>query len=473
VGNRLTKTDSVEGVTVYTYDDNDRLLKSELTKNGGKINSIEYVYDDNGNTKERVKKDADGVVVERVTYEWNQDNRLIGVQGSNGDAISYEYDADGVRVGKTVNGVKTEYLVDKNRDYAQVLEERVNDVLSASYVYGLDLISQERGNEDSFYLVDGLGSTRGLTDSNGVVTDSYSYDAFGNLIASSGSTDNDYLFAGEQFDEGVGQYYLRERYYDFGTGRFTRRDSYEGGLSDPMSRHDYLYTHANPVNFTDPTGFYTLGELQAAHSIANTLAGIQWESGQYLIAATLHDGDYGLKDFLMDLAWNSAFIFIPALARGASRSRPNRIPPSGAKGPVSGRDFDPASSGGPIKKLSMSNVKITQTGIEKVKEHVSRFGYDPANDYMIKRLEAIATGSINPTQVDLNYYTHELRERIRYKKLGYTTGVPAAEVAATQLWNNAHTATLEEYAVRDIDLLHPGAIKASDEYWWEQEKKRK
>ena len=59
-------------------------------------------------------------------------------------------------------------------------------VLAASYVYGLDLISQSRENDDSFYLVDGLGSTRGLTDVNGVVTDSYSYDAFGNLIGVEG-----------------------------------------------------------------------------------------------------------------------------------------------------------------------------------------------------------------------------------------------------------------------------------------------
>jgi YD repeat-containing protein len=50
-------------------------------------------------------------------------------------------------------------------------------------------------------LVDGLGSTRGLTDSAGNVTNTYSYDAFGNLIASAGNVENDYLFAREQFDE--------------------------------------------------------------------------------------------------------------------------------------------------------------------------------------------------------------------------------------------------------------------------------
>jgi large repetitive protein len=253
VGNRLTKTDSVAGVTTYTYDENDRLLNEVLRQNGLLVGSVEYGYDDNGNTQTRTKKDAAGSVVETVTYDWNQENRLVGVSAPN-LSVSYAYDADGVRVSKTVNGVTTEFLVDKNRDYAQVLEERVNDVLSASYVYGLDLISQERGNVDSFYLVDGLGSTRGLANASGVVTDTYAYDAFGNLIASAGGTANDYLFAGEQFDPNLGDYYLRQRYYNPNVGRFTRVDSYEGRRSDPMSRHDYLYAHANPVGYVDPSG---------------------------------------------------------------------------------------------------------------------------------------------------------------------------------------------------------------------------
>ena len=273
VGNRLTKTDSVGGVTTYVYDDNDRLLREELRQNGVLVGSVEYGYYDNGNTRTRTKKDAAGVVAETVTYSWNQENRLVGVQNSNGDAVSYAYDADGVRISKTVNGVTTEYLVDKNRDYAQVLEERVNDVLNASYVYGWDLISQERVNADSFYLMDGLGSTRGLTDASGVVIDTYNYDAFGNLIGVSGGTANNYLFAGEQFDSNLGDYYLRQRYYDTDTGRFTRRDTYEGRLEDPMSLHKYLYTHANPVNFTDPTGLFTT-ELAATIATSTALSSV-------------------------------------------------------------------------------------------------------------------------------------------------------------------------------------------------------
>ena len=273
VGNRLTKTDSVGGVTTYSYDDNDRLLKEELRPNGVLVKTTEYRYDANGNTTRKIENGT-----QETVYTWNQEKRLVGVQTPTGESISYAYDADGVRASKTVNGVTTEFLVDKNLPYAQVLEELVNDSAIASYVHGLDLISQERGNVDSYYLVDGLGSTRGLTDASGVVTDTYSYDAFGNLIASAGATANNYRFAGEQFDPNLGDYYLRQRYYDTETGRFTRRDTYEGTLEDPMSLHKYLYAHANPVNYIDPSGLSTttIGDLTSLIAAISALVAIYW-----------------------------------------------------------------------------------------------------------------------------------------------------------------------------------------------------
>ncbi len=61
-------------------------------------------------------------------------------------AVTYSYDADGIRKSKSAGGVFTEYLTDKNRPFAQVLVERDGDTgaLLASYTYGDDLISQTR-----------------------------------------------------------------------------------------------------------------------------------------------------------------------------------------------------------------------------------------------------------------------------------------------------------------------------------------
>jgi len=95
---------------------------------------------------------------------------------------------------------------------------------------------------------------RSLTDSTGTVTDTYDYDAFGNLIASTGSMTNNYLFAGEQFDPNLGFYYNRARYLDVRSGRFWGMDEVEGNGFEPLSLHKYLYARLNPVNNLDRDG---------------------------------------------------------------------------------------------------------------------------------------------------------------------------------------------------------------------------
>ena len=100
---------------------------------------------------------------------------------------------------------------------------------------------------------------RYLTDAAGAVTDTYTYDAFGNLIARTGTTPNDYLYAGEQFDANLGFYYLRARYYDPSTGRFQTMDTFEGNTHDPQRLHKYNYCQNNPINLVDPSGHMVSG----------------------------------------------------------------------------------------------------------------------------------------------------------------------------------------------------------------------
>ncbi len=168
-------------------------------------------------------------------------------------------------------------MVDENRDYAQVLQELESGTTTVDYSYGLDLISQSRGAETRFYQYDGLGSTRQLSDSTGTITDSYDYEAFGEGLNQTGTTENDYRFTGEQYDQGLGQYYLRARYYDPHTARFTQMDSWMGNNSDPQSLHKYLYAETDPVNNIDPTGKFSLGEgigvIRTIGILARTSAG--------------------------------------------------------------------------------------------------------------------------------------------------------------------------------------------------------
>ena len=99
---------------------------------------------------------------------------------------------------------------------------------------------------------------RALSDETGNITDSYSYDAYGNLLTRTGSTDNEYLYTGEQYNETTGLYYLRARYMSPSTGTFISMDSYQGSLYDPVSLHKYLYANADPVTYTDPSGYSSL-----------------------------------------------------------------------------------------------------------------------------------------------------------------------------------------------------------------------
>ncbi len=245
VGNRLTRGSNIVAVPTQTftgnYDVND------------KLNAAGYSYDTGGRT----------TASNGWTYAYDAENRLISAsQGTT--QLTYAYDGDGNRVQKilAVNGqtpVTTRYLVDTNNltGYAQVLEELDgNNVVKKRYTYGLDLISQTdvATSVSHYYGYDGTGSVRFLTDSTGAISDSYDYEAFGQILSSTGSTNNEFKFHGERQDPEMGLTYLRARYMDGNIGRFTTMDSYEGDANNPLTQHKYVYVSGNPVNKSDPSG---------------------------------------------------------------------------------------------------------------------------------------------------------------------------------------------------------------------------
>ena len=262
VGNRLSKTE--DGiVTSYNYDDNDRLTTENL-----QLETCNYSYDDNGNTLSKTSP------TENIAYTYDYNNRLISVDDGT-DVVEYAYDTDGMRVQKSVNGEVTNYLLDKNRDYAQVIKEYDDsDSTLVSYIYGDDLISQKRESSFSYYHYDGQLSVHQLTDNSGEITDTYTYDAFGLLLALSGSTENIYLYTGEQYDPNVGFYYLRARYYNPSVGRFLTQDTWPGMKFEPMSLHKYLYCDGNPINRLDPSGMFSLAEISVTQVITNSLLSV-------------------------------------------------------------------------------------------------------------------------------------------------------------------------------------------------------
>ena len=258
VGNRLSKEGS-DGTVIYGYDANDRIQS---------IDDTLYSYDPNGNTLS-VETTAG-----TTHYGYDYENRLVSVD-SAGHQLEYFYDADGERVAKTVGGIRTNFLVDSNREISQVLEESdAAGGLLKQYTFGIGLISQEHNTDTNYYHADAQGSTRALTDSSGDLTDEYIYDAFGELLQKTGITDNDYLYTGQRLESATGQYHLRARDYDPLIGRFTTRDTFPGDATVPLSMNSYLYVHANPVNFVDPTGRFALIDTLVSLVVENALESV-------------------------------------------------------------------------------------------------------------------------------------------------------------------------------------------------------
>ncbi len=224
--------------------------------------------------------------MESYAYTLGPSGHRLVVQEGNGRRVTYQYD-NLYRLTR-----ETRYVVDdapspdgfgrtgrNPTGYSQVLAEldETNGVL-VTYTVGLDVIAQTRviGTNEAthFYGYDRHGNTRFLTDTNGYLTDRWDYDAYGNIIARSGTTPNDLLYCGEYRDPDLGLYFLRARWMETGRGRFWTMDVWEGWPCTPISLHKYLYANANPVTFADPNGEWTLTEVTVTASTISLLAGI-------------------------------------------------------------------------------------------------------------------------------------------------------------------------------------------------------
>jgi RHS repeat-associated protein len=296
-GNRISATEGNGRTLTWNYDGIYRLTNESISDDPSKNNgSVSYGLDPVGNRLSEISSlpginsgswgynaddeissesyDANGNVIAAGGYvmTYDAENHLISKTG-NGTVVTMVYDAFGNRVAKTVNGVTTKYLVEDDVNptgLPQVLEEVQNGVAVRTYTYGLQRISQYQFFDNqwtaSFYVYDGAGSVRQLTNSNGTPTDEYEYDAYGNSLTKQGTTPNNYLYRGEQFDPDLGLYYLRARYYNPGTGRFLSRDPKDGKIKIPATLHKYLYVSGNPVNWIDPRGREEIVEVATEES---------------------------------------------------------------------------------------------------------------------------------------------------------------------------------------------------------------
>jgi RHS repeat-associated protein len=238
-GNRIGVTDS--GVTTNYTTNN-------LNQYSNVGNAV-YTYDTDGNL---ISKTQGG---QTSNYTYNAENRLVKVVTPSG-TWEYQYDGLGNRTATTVNGQKTEYLVDPF-GFGDVVGEYNNNSLVANYTHGIGLVSRVNGNNSNYYDADAIGSTVGLTANDGSYVNKYSYLPFGEDLTKVETVANPFEYVGQWgvTDEGNGLDFMRARFYDTGLGRFTSVDPI--GLNGGDTNF-YRYVGNNPIQSIDPKGEFLI-----------------------------------------------------------------------------------------------------------------------------------------------------------------------------------------------------------------------
>ncbi len=206
VGNRTAYTATITSTTVttYSYDAANRLTKRVV--DGSEV----YTY--TWSAANRLTRETwNGYTVR--TFQYDAAGRLTTAT-LPGFTTTFQYDGDGHRLVKAVNGEPLTYTLDYARS-AHILIER-SPTPTRYYLYGERCIGEQDGatQEWSFYLADGTGRVRQVTDAAGQVDFAWSYSAPGEVL--SGAKGYYVLLDCPEgmYDWSTGLIFLGGRYFD-------------------------------------------------------------------------------------------------------------------------------------------------------------------------------------------------------------------------------------------------------------------
>jgi RHS repeat-associated protein len=274
VGNRTSKQNHLAGATdsysydpiyqltqvtraaatteFYNYDKvgnrtSSHLSASYATNSSNQLTattSATYTYDNNGNTLSK----TEGTDV--TQYTWDYENRLTQVTLPNSSVVTFKYDPFGRRIQKSSAAGTINYLYD-GANIEQELD--ASGTLVAEYTQSKSIdepLAMRRSAVTFYYEADGLGSITSLSNSSGAISTQYVYDGFGGAVPSGTQSQNPFRYTGREFDDEIGIYYYRTRYYDQNVGRFLREDSarMRAGVNF------FSYVLNSPTGYSDPLG---------------------------------------------------------------------------------------------------------------------------------------------------------------------------------------------------------------------------
>jgi len=227
-----------------TYEYTDTSWEDKLTK----INGNNITYDANGNPLSY----RDG-----MSFEW-ENGRILKKINTSDSSIQMSYDSNGMRTQKTVDGVKTNYYYDSNKNLIALVKG--NDTLLFYYDSDGSATSFSYNGTMYFYVKNLQGDVVRIIDLSGTEVASYVYDAWGNIKDTNGEPTireiNPIRYRGYVYDTETGLYYLQSRYYDPFAGRFLNADAYCDTMSgSPLSTNMFAYCENDSINYADYDGF--------------------------------------------------------------------------------------------------------------------------------------------------------------------------------------------------------------------------
>ena len=248
----------------FTWDLYDRLRRYEDDRL-----VVEFGYDALGR---RVYKDSRSKYRNRVQAGpvWNENARRALDEKLGCDLTLFIWDGDTLAFeqrGREGKGRTTHYVFEPGTfvPVAQGVMNHIEEMLhqpryAFPYDFDRDPVWQHKPTPKPFddiewHQCDQLGTSSGITDKDGKLTEQGSYKAWGASAESSKDgggqlTTNSLLrFQGQYFDAETKLHYNRYRYYDPHTGRFISKDpiGFLGGLN-------IFIFPSNPVQWTDPYG---------------------------------------------------------------------------------------------------------------------------------------------------------------------------------------------------------------------------
>ncbi len=211
-----------------------------------------------------------------------------------GTAITYQYDENGLRTEKVVNGTTTRYAYTDDR---LTHYDQAGQTMYIRYDANGEAIGFRHGGVEYTYMKNLQGDITGIVAANGEVVVKYNYDAYGRCLVVTGTQAdtlgqlNPLRYRGYVYDSETELYYLQSRYYDPEMGRFINADDESVLKLDQGHTSEYslfVYCLNNPVNAKDDDGMYAVaigaGVWLASNPVGWVAAGLLLVAGVVIIA---------------------------------------------------------------------------------------------------------------------------------------------------------------------------------------------